>query len=373
MERFRITYHVGGTEGEAYSKALDLCVEQTVEFPRDLLPEGFIKDDLVARIESFVPDWPTGSRVSISFAVDTIATEFTQLLNVIFGNISILPGYRVEELVLPESIIKNYRGPRFGRIGLRSKLGIAKRPLLFTALKPMGLSSSQLADLAYKFALGGIDIIKDDHGLTNQTFAPFTERVKLCAEAVQKANQETGRRSIYVANVTAPIDDIFNRAKYAQEQGAGGLLVAPGLVGFDTMRKLADDDEIALPIISHPAFLGSFVTSPEQGVSHFVLFGQMMRLAGADAVIYPNYGGRFSFSRPDCKSIVTGTSIPMGHLKSIFPCPGGGMSVSNIPDLMQVYGHDVAFLIGGGLFAMGPDILENSRYFHNLVEKISLD
>jgi len=40
---------------------------------------------------------------------------------------------------------------------LRLLLGVAQRPLLCTALKPMGLPPSVLADLAYQIALGGID------------------------------------------------------------------------------------------------------------------------------------------------------------------------------------------------------------------------
>ena len=50
----------------------------------------------------------------------------------------------------------------------------------------MGLSATDLAELAYRFALGGIDLIKDDHGLTNQPFCPFEERVRRCAEAVAR-------------------------------------------------------------------------------------------------------------------------------------------------------------------------------------------
>jgi ribulose-bisphosphate carboxylase large chain len=102
-------------------------------------------------------------------------------------------------------------------------------------------------------------------------------------------------------------------------------MVAPGLVGFDLMRELADDDSILLPILTHPAMQGSFVTS-RNGISHGVIFGQLARLAGADATIFPNFGGRFSFSREECREIVQGTVVPPRHLKSIFPAPGGGMS-----------------------------------------------
>lgn len=365
-ERFVVTYLIFGTQQEAFQKAKDICIEQTVEFPADLLPAGVIPDHVVGRIESFETA-DSCYKVKISYATETTANELTQLLNVVFGNISIKPGIKVENINFSPALLSQCNGPRFGRDGLRGLLGIPKRPLLFTALKPMGLSSRQLAKLAYQFALGGIDIIKDDHGLTDQCFAPFEERTHLCAAAVQMANKETGNHSIYVANVTGAPGTILQRARQAKAAGAGGLMVAPALVGFDGMRQLADEDSIALPVFSHPAFIGSYVTSKENGFSHQALFGQLMRLAGADAVIYPNFGGRFSFSQTECESIAKATKEEISGIKSIFPAPGGGMSIDRVPELYRVYGNDVMFLIGGGLFQHGPDIVENCRYFRSLL------
>lgn len=368
MERFTVRYRLSGEEREAYEKARDICLEQTVEFPGELIQPGLIKDQVVGQIEDFHPVDGGGFSALISFAADTAAGEFTQLLNVVFGNISIKPGYRVEDLTLPDSMLERFKGPRFGRSGLRKKVKVGGRPLLFSALKPMGLSSQQLADLAYKMALGGIDLIKDDHGLTDQVYAPYQERVRLCAAAVERANRETGFSCIYLANISAPHNQVLERAYYAREQGAGGLLIAPGLVGFDTMKTVADDENIDLPLIAHPAWLGTYVMSPLHGVSHRTLFGRLVRLAGADGTIYPNFGGRFSFSRQECLSIVAGTEEPMGEFPEIFPCPGGGMSVDTIPEMLEFYGSEAAFLIGGGLFKNGPDIVENCRYFRSQVE-----
>jgi ribulose-bisphosphate carboxylase large chain len=368
-ERFRVVYRLTGSQAEAERKAQDICLEQTVELPADLVPDGAIRDDVVGRIETLHALDTDRFEAVISYAVETAGAELPQLLNVIFGNISIKPGILVDRLELPASLLGSFRGPRFGSAGIRSALGVPRRPLLCTALKPMGLSARQLAELAYQFALGGIDIIKDDHGLANQSFAPYRERVQLCAEAVERANRETGRACIYMANVTAAADQIMARARCAKAAGARGLLVAPGLVGLDTMRMLADDDVLALPIMSHPAFQGSFVTSPEQGIAPYVLFGQLARLAGADATIYPNYGGRFSFSREVCQSIVEGAVAPMGQIKPILPTPGGGMSLDRVPDMLSLYGRDVIFLIGGGLLKHGPDIVENCRYFLKVVDQ----
>ncbi|NMC27473.1 MAG: ribulose 1,5-bisphosphate carboxylase large subunit [Syntrophomonadaceae bacterium] len=371
MERFRVTYRITGNEEEAYARAEDICLEQTVEFPLELVPAGLIRDHLVGKIAAFSPDGPGFYQAVIEYAASAAAGELTQLFNVIFGNISIKPGIRVQAVHLSESLLDGFKGPRFGREGLRRLVEVPRRPLLFSALKPMGLSSRQLADLAYLFALSGIDIIKDDHGLTNQVYAPFEERISLCAEAVDRANRETGQHSVYVANVTAPHDKIISRARFAKEHGSGGLLLAPGLAGFDAMRRVAEDDSIALPIFSHPAFLGSYVLDPASGISHYALFGQLTRLAGGDGTIYPNFGGRFSFSREECQSIVQGAAVPMGHLKPIFPCPGGGMSMENIPEMIEVYGREVVFLMGGGLFKHGPDLVENCRYFRSLVEGLA--
>lgn len=367
-ERFWVEYLITGDEREAYSKAQDICVEQTVEFPIELILDNWIQEDVVGKIERFTCIREHLFQAVISYAVETAAYELTQLLNVIYGNISLKPGILVNKIELSPKLLDCFRGPRFGRGGLREMLGVKGRPLLFTAIKPMGLSAAELGKLAYRFARGGIDIIKDDHGLTNQPFATFADRVESCARAVAKANQENGSNSIYVANITGPSDEVIARAKVAKESGAGGLLLAPALVGFDMMRLIAEDDMIALPIFSHPAFMGSYTASENTGISHFALYGQIARLAGADATIYPNFGGRFSFSQQICESIVQGTSVPMGNIKPIFPSPGGGLTLELIPELLKVYGQEVIFLMGGGLVKRSPDIEKNCQYFRKLIE-----
>jgi ribulose-bisphosphate carboxylase large chain len=368
-ERFSVIYKILGNETAALNIARDICIEQTIEFPEECVPEGAIRDSIFGRIERMEKDAASESfLVEISYAVETCASEFMQLLNVIFGNISIKPGIRAEKILLSSSLFRLFQGPRFGIEGLRQLLQADRRPLLFTALKPLGLSAVELARLAYQFAIGGIDIIKDDHGLSDQTFAPFAERIKLCAKAVQKANRETGQHTIYVPNVTASARLLSERVRMAKEYGAGGLLIAPGLTGFDAMKDLAEDESIALPVFSHPAFQGSYVLG-NSGISHYALYGQLMRMAGADATIYPNFGGRFSFSQAECRQIVEGTRSEMGHLKPIFPSPGGGINIKSIPTLAKFYANDVILLMGGGLFTSGPDLVKNCRYFKEVVEK----
>jgi ribulose-bisphosphate carboxylase large chain len=369
-ERFAVTYLLSGDRGEAERKARDICFEETVELPEDLTPAGPIRDQIVGRLEELYPADHDSHRALISYAVETAACNVLQTLNVVFGNVSLKPGIRVLGLSLPRGNRLAFPGPRFGQQGLRNRLGVPRRPLICTALKPMGLSPAELAAQAFAFASGGIDLIKDDHGLSDQPFCRFEERVARCTEAVVRANHATGGRSVYVANLNLPRESLPGAAHRAKELGAGALLVCPGLAGLDTLRALAADASLGLPLIAHPSFLGSYVTAAGNGFSHGALFGQLVRLCGADVTVFPSYGGRFSFTRDECAQIAAACREELGGVPGIFPGPGGGMTTDRAADMRDVYGRDFVLLIGGGLHRHSSDLTRNARYFVEMIEAL---
>ena len=187
---------------------------------------------------------------------------------------------------------------------------------------------------------------------------------------MNEANVKTGLNGLYFPNISGPVTEILDRASYAKECGAGGVMIIPGLVGLDFIRVLAEDDSFGLPIMHHPAFHGTYVHNPIQGFSFGCWYGQLPRLAGSDFTVYPNFGGRFAYPVESVKQIIEQSAAPMGHLRSIFPTPGGGMTFENIPEMLEVYGRDVVFLMGGGLFRGGNDLAANCRKFRELVERI---
>ncbi len=360
-----VTYRLTSAEPEALARAL--CVEQTIEFPHDLVTDRFVLDHVVARLESLEPAGEGQSLARLSFEPHVVGAELTQLLNVVFGNASLLPGVRVEEIALPPGLLAAFRGPRFGVAGLRALAGAADRPLLCSALKPLGLPVEALADMAFRYALGGLDFVKDDHGLADQPFGRFQERVAACAAAIARGNAASGGQCRYVANVSAPADQVLARARFARDVGAGGLMLAPGLVGFDALRAVADDDALGLPVFLHPAFVGSLVTRSTEGLAHGVLFGTLARLAGADASIFPHAGGRFSFTPDACRSIARACCSPLGALAPALPAPAGGMRLDRVAELRAFYGDDVLFLIGGDLHRHG-DLAAACRRFRASVD-----
>ncbi len=363
-DRIEAIYEFHGDVTEAEARANALRVEQTIEFPADLVPDDDIQREIVGRIEAVDVVDSGLVRVAITYAVETTGYELPQLMNVLWGNSALLPGIRLVDFTLPDSLLEHFPGPRFGIVGLRELFDAPTRPLLATALKPMGLSSERLAATAYDLALGGMDMIKDDHSLANQPFAPFLERVQRCSEAVAKANAQTGLNSIYMPSIIAPYDLLEERIAAAVAAGAGGVLVLPGITSFDQMRYLAS--KVSIPIMGHPAFLGSYSASPTNGIGHGKLYGTLMRLAGADLSVYPNYGGRFSFSRAECQAVATGLTEPLGSLKTAFPSPGGGMTLDRVKEIVEFYGNDVALLIGGDLHR-GDSLVETAAGFRDAV------
>ena len=359
-DRFMVTYRIAAAEKDALEMAKSITVEQTVEFPAAHIECAAIQSDIIGRIEDFSP-CEEGYRVIISYSDQTGTDEFTQFMNVVFGNTSLLPNITVENIELSKEQENWFPGPKFGIEGIRDRLAVYDRPIAFTALKPMGLPTESFVEEAYRCALGGVDLIKDDHGLVNQTFSNYKERVKAVCTAVEQANKETGKHTAYVPNLSGSFAEIMDRIRFAEDCNAGGIMLAPGLVGYDTLQYVAQ--HTSLPVIAHPAMAGCFLDKGSGGFDCGCIIGLLPRICGADITVFPNYGGRFSLSQQQCKSIVDQCTKPYGNRKTIFPAPAGGMTFEKIPAIKEFYGKDVALLMGGGLFTVSPDLTANCRKF----------
>ncbi len=367
--RFSVAYHVSGTEVHAREKASLLCIDQTIEAPVEILPSGPIREQMLGRVERFTSIAADRHEAVVSYPVELLGDHCAQLLNVAFGMSSLKSGIRLTRLHLPDTALqeKGWSGPRFGRAGLRRLVGVPQRPLVCGVLKPLGLSAVELTKLAYEFALGGVDLVKDDQGLLDHPFCPFEERVARCAEAVARASRETGHSCLYLPHVTGPWEAMRRRSLFAKQAGAGGLLICPGLVGFDALRDIARDDSIALPILSHPALLGSFIVSPDGGLAPSVVFGQLPRLAGADASLFPIYGTDYAMSREDCLAVADAAGEPMGQLEPIFPTAAGRMGFERVREMCEFYGPDVLFVLGSSIQRHEAGLVKACRAFMKLV------
>ncbi|MFN7307877.1 MAG: RuBisCO large subunit C-terminal-like domain-containing protein [Alphaproteobacteria bacterium] len=368
--RFHILYRITPDDSrpiEAHAK--DICLEETVEIPADCVPAPIWQAGIVGKVEAITP-CPPPSRafdVAISYRADIVNNAIPNLLNVIFGNISIRRGIRIMDIRLTADQLRAFGGPGFGVVGLRERLDVFGRPLAATAIKPLGLSVPELARLAGGYALGGRVVIKDDHGLMDQPFHPFKERVARLQEAIRNANAKTGRRTLYFPMVSGRFDQIEDQMAFAAAEGCAGALIAPLLIGPDTGFHLAR--KYGLAVMAHPSFTGTHFHDPEHGMTPAMLLGRLFRVFGADISVFPNAGGRFTFTERECRDLAIAMQEPLGDVKPGFPSPAGGMTIERIDSMVAAFGHDAVFLIGGALMRHSPDPEVGARAFITAIEK----
>ena len=364
-ERFAVTYRLTVSDGRPVeAHARDIALEQTVEVPPDCVPDGIAQAGVVGRIES-VSGSGTEFEVVISYRADLTGFSVPQFLNVLFGNISIKRGIKIVGLDLTDSLMRALGGPGFGIDGVRRLTGVFGRPLTCTALKPVGLPVRELAAMAGAYARGGLDLVKEDHGMADLAWHPFRERVARCQEAVLEANARTGRNSLFLPMISGGFDEIEAQVAHAKDLGIRGMLAAPFLVGPDAVRTLAR--RYGMIVMAHPALTGTHFHDPRHGMTPAVLLGTLFRLFGADVSIFPNSGGRFSFTRAECLDLADALRRPLGALKPAFPAPAGGMRLDSIAAMAEAFGPDTVLLIGGALMQHSRDLEASAAAFADAV------
>lgn len=363
MAAFSVTYLLTISEGEEIDEKVEqICLEQSAELPRSVLSQEIMEEVVGAPIScQQVSD--SRYKVVIEWPLANIGEDIAQFLNLLYGNISLQPGVRVIEVDW-SALSELFRGPQLGIEGIRSRYKISERPLSATALKPLGSSPGKLAELAQQFAKGGIDIIKDDHGLTDQRHAPFEDRVAACVNSLDKISQAAGHKAYYFPNITAEAHKAVENYRRAAELGADGILISPHITGLPTIHRLACRKE-RLPIMAHPAFSGQLTMNNEGGFAPDFLYGQLWRALGADFVIYPNAGGRFSYSLSECKAINNSARSSDLPFKTSWPTPAGGISVEKVSRWRNEYGIDTCLLIGGSLYSYPEGPQKAAQVFCN--------
>ena len=358
MNRFFVEYEIfSKDEIEVKDIAHSITIEETVEIPEDIIPEGFIKNEIVGKVENLKKHTDNSYSVKISYSEKCIGKEILQLLNVIHGNSSMFNNVKVIDIEFNKNLSSIFPGPKFGIQGLR-KIFNHNNPIIAPVIKPQGLSSDELAKISYNCAIAGADLIKEDHNIVNQNHSPYKERVEKISLAVKKANDETGNRCLYFPHIASNYSNLLEDIKFAKDYEVGGIMFIPSLVGYSLIFSLSKDNNFNLPILTHPSFSGAYVLSNNTGFSYGMYYGKLQRIIGSDMSIFPNVGGRFDFSKEQCSSIAAACKSEEGPGKPIFPCIGGGMSLKTADAMKKMYGNEAVYLLGGSLLRYGDKIGE---------------
>ena len=295
--------------------------------------------------------------IRIAFPATNFGPSFAMMLSSVIGNISSSGEVKLLDLEFPDSYLKEFKGPKFGVQGIRDLLGVYDRPLLNNMIKPCtGLDPQKTAELAYEAARGGVDIIKDDELVSNPPHCPLIDRVKAVMPALKKADEEKGEKTLYAFNITDRTENLKKNAMAVIENGGNCLLVNYNTIGLDASRMLAEDPDINVPILAHSDYTGAVYESPWSGLSANLIGATLPRMAGLDMVIALSPYGKFPMMMDTFISAGMKMLQPFGHIKPVFPMPGGGTTQGHIEDIMHKFGNDVMIEAGGAIHGhpMGP-------------------
>ena len=273
---------------------------------------------------------------------------------------------KIYDFWVPPAYLKLYDGPA---TDISDLWRVLERPvvdggfIVGTIIKPkLGLRPQPFAKAAYDFWMGG-DFIKNDEPQGNQVFAPLKETITAVADAMRRAQDDSGQPKLFSANITA--DDYremiargdFILETFAENADHVAFLVdgyVAGPAAITTARRHFPNQYLHYHRAGHGA-----VTSPQtqRGYTAFVL-AKMSRLQGASGIHVGTMSHGKMEGEVDDRNIAymierDSADGPFFHqewqgMKPTTPIVSGGMNALRLPGFFENLGHSNLILTAGG-------------------------
>ncbi|MHA2048289.1 MAG: RuBisCO large subunit C-terminal-like domain-containing protein [Promethearchaeota archaeon] len=310
--------------------------------------------------------------VQIGFPISNIkGMGIPMLLTTVIGNISITHGLKLVDLAFPKAWLEDFKGPKFGIDGLRKLLDVPERPLLNNMVKPCtGHTADVAADLVYKAAVGGCDVVKDDELISNPAFNTLEDRIVQVMEAVDRADSEKGEKTLYTINITTKFPDMFEYADKMIELGANALMINYLTTGFEALRQIAEDPSIKVPILGHMDFGGTFFGGIWTGMTSMLTFAKLPRICGADTVVIPAPYGKAEILDERYEQNLKALRFPLRHVKPTLPMPSGGITAGMVEKCMKEAGKDILIGSGGGIHSHPDGPIAGAKAFRQAIDAV---
>lgn len=286
---------------------------------------------------------------SIAYPYDNFGPKFPMIMTTLLGNdASTSTQAKLIDIYMPKSFTDMFNGPSFGIEGLRKVTGVEDRPILLNMIKPcLGFTPDVGGKIFYETALGGVDLIKDDELLANPDYCKLEDRLDEYIKASDRAYEQTGKKTLYVPNITDRVDKILDNAKMSIDKGAKLVMLNFASVGLDVLQYLTEN--IDVPVIAHYASAGPYYESSFSGIASNLFLGKFARMAGADVVmINTPYGG---YPLKKSRYLRTAHELMLDHpsYKKTMPCCGGGVNPGIVPTYIKQLGKDIMLAAGGAV------------------------
>lgn len=323
------------------------------------------------RASQYLGNKVTKGIIKIAYPSANFSPDLPAILTTIFGKLSLDGEIKLLDLEFSSELKALFPGPKIGINGVREKLGVFDRPLVMSIFKGiLGRDIEYLKEQLREQALGGVNIIKDDEILFENPLTPFEARVTEGKKVLEEVYIETGQRALYAVNLTGRTFELKEKARKAVELGADLLLFNVFAYGLDVLQSLAEDPEISVPIMAHPAVSGALTPSEFYGISNQLLLGKLLRYAGADLVLFPSPYGSVALEREQTLAIAAELTKPDESFKPSFPVPSAGIHPGLVPLLINDFGRESVINAGGGVHGHPDGAIGGGKAFQTAVDAV---
>jgi len=325
-------------------------------------------EKLAARVFSI-----NGNNIRIAYPIELFeAGNMPNILSSVAGNVfglRALKNLRLNNIHLPRALVESFRGPKYGIDGIRKLLNIRGRPLVGTIIKPkLGLKTPDHAKVAYDAWAGGCDVVKDDENLSSQGFNRFQNRVLATLEMRDRAEEETGEKKVYMANVTSETTEMVKRAQFVEDHGGRYIMVDILTCGFSALQSVREQG-FSLVLHAHRAGHAAFTKNPLHGISMRVI-AKVSRVIGVDQLHVGTVVGKMSETRKEVSENIEALKSELYGVKSVLPVASGGLYPRLVPALMKFFGEDFVIQAGGGIHGHPTGTVSGARAMRQAVDAV---
>ncbi|MCI0697292.1 RuBisCO large subunit C-terminal-like domain-containing protein [candidate division KSB1 bacterium] len=306
-----------------------------------------------------------GNNVKVAYPAEHFeAGNIPQVLSVVAGRIfglANIANLRLLDVCFPEWWVKSFRGPAQGSEALHELLGSPERPLVSALIAPeVGVDLETYKKKASAALMGGCDIIRDSHQLTDLPNNRFEERVKAVLALTQEAVKKSELPKLYFPNVTGPGDVVLKRTRFVINSGGNGVAIDFQTSGFGVLQMLRNEFP-GLIIYADRTSHGAVARNKKHGIA-MTTIGKLARLAGADLVEIGSITGDMIETQAQVVALHTNllaenftTQNPQRFnqnwfgLKKCMPVLSGGLTSEDIRELRYTFGHQMVLQFGRSL------------------------
>ena len=229
--------------------------------------------------------------------------------------------------------------------------------LLGCTIKPkLGLSAKNYGRAVYECLRGGLDFTKDDENVNSQPFMRWRDRFLFVAEAIYKAQSETGEVKGHYLNATAATSEsMIYRAEVARDLGVPIIMhdyLTGGFTSNTSLSMYCRDHGLLLHI--HRAMHAVIDRQKIHGI-HFRVLAKCLRMSGGDHLHSGTVVGKLEGDRAITLGFVDlmrDDVVDQDRTRGVFftqdwvalpavmPVASGGIHLWHMPALVDIFGDD---------------------------------